>query len=127
MTMLAGIILIACLDLAPVWRALAAIIWVADCLRELRNLIRGAARVRQLRLDSDGGIIAVDLNGDEAAVTLMTGSLILPELAWLRLRFADRWSYAELLTKKRANIEDWHRLQILWQQARNAFGQTAGP
>lgn len=122
-----GMILIAQLEISPLWRGAVGTIWLADSLRELRNLHHGATRVCSLILDSAGNIAATDIDGDQHELTLLTGSMILPRLAWLRVRFRGGRRHAELFTRKRSGPVTWHRLQLLWHQARESFGQTPGP
>jgi len=124
---LAGIILVACLQVAPLWRCLIGSIWLADCVRELRNLHMGQSQLCSLVLDSTGTIAATDRNGDHHELMLRTGSMILPGLAWLRVRYRSGKTHAELFTRTRMEPETWHRLQLLWNQGRDLFGHPPGP
>lgn len=122
-----GVILVAQLPIAPLWRCVIGAIWLADSLRELKNLHHGAARVRALILDSTGNVAATGIDGDRHELTLLTGSMVLPGLAWLRVRFGNGRCHAELFTRSRTGPETWHRLQLLWQQAHESFGHPPGP
>jgi hypothetical protein len=123
----AGILLIANLQISPPWRCAIGAIWLADSLMELRNLHRGTTQVSALILDSRGFVAATDASGCRHELTLLTGSLVLPGLAWLRVRFGSGKCHAELFTRRHAGPETWHRLQLLWHQAREAFGHPPGP
>ena len=122
-----GCVLIALLQISPLWRWACGLVWLADGLRELRNQRLGSVQVCSLRLDSRGLVVATDVAGQRHDLTLLTGSVVLPGLAWLRVRFASGLSYAELFTAKRADPGTWHRLQLLWHQAREPFGHQPGP
>ena len=122
-----GIILIAHLQIAAVWRFLIGSIWVAECLREQRNLGFGAARLRSLTLDSDGNVVALDFAGNRDEPTLLTGTMVLPTIAWFRLRYSGGRHHMVLFTRHRSGAAAWHRLQLLWQQAHAVFGHPPGP
>jgi len=126
-TMTVGIILVTQLHIPSPWRGVIGAIWFADSLRELRNLRLGAARVSAVTLNSAGNIAAIDFDGDSHELTLLTGSMVLPGLAWFRVQFTSGRRYAELFSRKRAGPEIWHRLQLLWQQSREVFGHPPGP
>ncbi len=122
-----GIILIMPMQIAPIWRIFLASIWVAECLREQRNIRLGAARIRSLRLDSHGIVVATDFAGNHDEPVLLTGTIVLPSVAWFRLRFSDSKQHMVLFTRKRSEAAQWHRLQLLWQQANEVFGHRPGP
>jgi hypothetical protein len=125
--MLLGILIILALPISVHWRWLMAAIWVADCLRELGRTASGCARVRSIRLHATGEIFVSGPDGTVQQLTLRTGSMILPSLAWLRLSFSAGGSFVGLFTRGRTGPEDWHRLQLLWQQSRTSFGHPVGP
>jgi len=124
---LTGTILIAFLQVAPSWRFVLQAIWLADCARELVNLGSGTGRVRSLVLDSRGFVAAIVNEGDRHELRLLTGSMVLPGLAWIRVGFSDGKCHSELFMRKRTDPETWHRLQLLWHQSREAFGHKPGP
>jgi hypothetical protein len=119
--------LVASVQISPLWRVLIGSIWLADCLRELKNLHSGNKQLRELVLDSMGNVAAIDVQGDRHELTLLSGSMVLPGLAWLRLRFGNGRCHAELFTGRQLGPETWHRLRLLWNQARDAFGHPPGP
>ena len=122
--LVAGVVLILHFPLAPVWRGLIIVAWVADVCVEMARIIAGAARVRLLRLDETGHIMAEGPEGSMLDLTLMTGSLVLRRFAWLRLRFPDNSYYAELICGDPARDQQWQRLQLIWQQSADAFGRS---
>ncbi len=125
--MVIGALIIIDLRLNLIWRCTAGVVWILDCLFELRRLLAGIAWVRQISLDSGGGITALDASGDSVSLTLQSGSMVLPGLAWLRVADEDGRFYAGLFARRRMGSLEWHRLQLLWQQSRKAFGHRAGP
>lgn len=125
--MLVGIFLISYMEWPLNWRAVVAVLWVLDCSWTLRGLAAAFARVSLIILDSDGGVRSKDAKGETMAGMLQTGSFIFAHVAWLRLKNERGGDYAGLFLRSRMNAADWHRLQLLWQQARPAFGHPAGP
>lgn len=125
--MVLGILLILQMPFAHFWRVLAILVWLAECLREQKNLQSGFSRLRSLSLGSNGAVVATDIAGDRHELILMTGSVVFPCFAWFRLRFSDGACHSELFTGKRSEPLAWHRLQLLWRQAHTAFGHPPGP
>lgn len=125
--MLGGLMLVSHLGLPPVWRATLACVWLTDCLWSLTALARGARRLRKIRLDSAGEMVALGPGGRVEALTLLTGSFVLRRIAWLRVGFPDGSRHAELLLADSEESAAWHGLQLVWQQARGAFGHPVRP
>ncbi len=125
--LLTGLVLVALLPVLPAWRLVLGLIWLLDCLRELHSLRLGRARVDTIVLDSKGHIAAIDGYGERLELALLTGSMVLPSLAWIRVKWRDGTGYGELLTRWHAGPENWHRLQLLWHQSREAFRHRPGP
>ena len=121
--MLTGIGLILFMPLATRWRFLLIVAWVGESCRELRALVRGAARLRSIRLDSEGHVSGRNKEGRNEVLTLLTGSIVLSRVAWLRVRFPDGGRYAELVWGDPARDLEWQRLQLIWRHNRTAFGQ----
>ena len=114
------------MPVAPLWRLLLTLAWLGESLRELRGLVRGAARLRRIRLAADGEITGHGPGGHTEALTLLSGSVILSHLGWLRVRFADGSHYAELIRGDPAEDLEWQRLQLIWRHGRAAFGRQDG-
>ncbi len=121
-----GILLIFLMPLGPIWRLLLALLWLAESFWELRGRIRGAARLRRIRLDAAGNISAEGPHGCTEALTLLSGSIVLSHLGWLRVRFPDGSCYGELLRGDPATDREWQRLQLIWRHGRAAFGRQDG-
>ena len=124
--MISGFVLILFMPLDPVLRILLSCAWLGENTRECRRLVRGAARVRLIKLDALGNIAAITADGRSEPLTLLSGSIVLSRLAWLRVKFPDGSRYAELLRGDPARDLEWHRLQLLWRHGRAAFGRQDG-
>jgi hypothetical protein len=79
-----------------------------------------------MRLDADGNIAGIGPDGRVEPLTLLSGSIVLKRLAWLRVQFTDGSEYGELLRGDPATDLEWHRLQLLWRHRRTAFGHQEG-
>ena len=119
--LLAGAVIILYLPVPLVLRCTVCMLWFVDCGRELMALARGAARISALQLDANGDIFAIGPNGRSEYLVLLSGSVVLSRLAWLRLRFADGSTYAELMTGDPLRDRHWQRLQLIWHISRGAF------
>ena len=82
---------------------------------ELRRLRRGFRSCREIRLANDGGALLLDEDGNWVAASLRPGSLVLPRLAWLRLRTAHGVLVTELIGAHSRAGQDWRRLQVIWR------------
>ncbi len=125
--MLVGIFLVSNMEWPFSSRPVVTVFWVLDCSWTLRGLAAGLARVNLIILDLDGGVRTKDSMGETRVGKLATGSFIFARVAWLRLRNEGGGVYTGLFMRSRMNAADWHRLQLLWQQSRLAFGHPAGP
>lgn len=123
MAALAGTLAILTLPLDWILRAPLALIWLLDGWRELGSLKRGAARLHGLRLDASGTVRGITPDGRIECLELLSGSLVLKRLAWLRLRFPDGLAYGEFLRGDPGHDPQWRRLGLIWRHRRGAFGQ----
>jgi len=120
----AGAAAIGVMDLSWPWRALCMAAWIGDCARALYRQQRAARRVATIRIDAEGGISGRAADGTAVGLRLMTGSVVLANIAWLRLRLDDGSEYGQLLAARCSENEAWHGLQLIWQQCRESFGQS---
>ncbi len=95
--------------------------WLIGSIRELSRQSRGVHRIKLIRLEV-GGAMVIDRHGRQAPVQIMSGSVVLPRVAWLRLRFADGLICGELLRGNATVCKQWRHLQILWRQGPAAYG-----
>jgi hypothetical protein len=120
---LAGFVLLLGTPLPGGALVLLVLAWSWLCLRDWRNQLRAYRRVAAIRICSDGCIETVDMHGQTERVQLRAGSLILPRVAWLRLEFADRSHFGELLSGDARRCARWHWLQLASRQHGARFGR----
>lgn len=118
---LVGLVLLMRLPLPVPARALLIALWLFTGLRQLGRHSRGMQRVQAIRLQ-EGEATVIDRQGRQSPVRIMSGSVVLPKLAWLRLRCPDGLVIAELLRGDAATDKQWRHLQILWRQGAGPFG-----
>jgi hypothetical protein len=111
----AGLVVTLTLDLDVVLRAVACCIWFAIGWVELAQLERGMKVCKAVRLSSNGEIAVLDNEQQWRPAVLQTGSLVLQNLAWLRLRTANGDHFVELLRGNSRQSEEWRRLQVIWR------------
>ena len=114
--MVAGIVGIAVGSSLPLnaglrWAAAAG--WLAYSLLELWRLARAYRIVASLAVAADRSVELVLRDGERIAARLEPGSLILPQLAWLRLKTDCGLRYGELLRGNSRKNKDWRRLQVI--------------
>ena len=119
--LLAGTAIIMHLPLSLTLRGVLCSVWILDCSNELKRLRRGSARIGRLQLDANGDIFATGPGGRSEYLELLSGSVVLSRVAWLRLRFPDGSVAGELLAGDPLRDPRWYRLQLIWQQSRAAF------
>jgi len=117
----AGTVIILYLPLPLVLRGTICVIWILDCAHELNRVQRGNARISRLQLNANGDIFATRADGRSESLVLLSGSVVLSRLAWLRLRFPDGSIGAELMTGDPLRDPRWQRLQLIWRSSRSAF------
>ena len=122
----AGLAIILSLPLPPIPRVLLCGAWLGDNFRQFRGLRRGAGRVQHYSLEALDDIVGISPDGLRQPMALLEGSIVLPRLAWLRLRFADGSSYVELLRGDSSADLDWQRLQLIWRLRRTVVGDQEG-
>ena len=65
-----------------------------------------------------GAIVATRrrvVGGEWRTASLLSGSLVLPGVAWLRISVGTGPAYGELLTGNPRKNEDWRRLLVIWR------------
>jgi hypothetical protein len=107
-----GLVLLLPLDLPA--RLLALLGWFWWSSRELLTYCRVYARWSACKLSADGEIRLI---GDDecCAATLLPGSIVLSEVAWLRLRAENGDVWGELVAGKHRESKDWRRLQVIFR------------
>ena len=110
---IAGIAVGSSLPLNAGLRWAAAAGWLAYSLLELWRLARAYRIVASLAVAADRSVELVLRDGERIAACLAPGSLILPQLAWLRLKTDCGLRYGELLRGNSRKNKDWRRLQVI--------------
>ncbi len=118
---LIGLVLLIRLPLSVPIRLLLIAFWLFTGIRQLGRQSRGVRRAKTIRLQ-EGEAIVIDRQGRQSPVQIMSGSVVGPRLAWLRLKYPDGLIYGEFLRGNAAVSEYWRHLQILWRQGPASFG-----
>ena len=118
---LTGLLLVLLLPVTAPFKAALGLCWLLAAVAELAALRRGMRRIYRIRIRSDGSVLAVGRTGTLQRMALLPGSVVLDQLAWLRLRFADGLRGGELLAGHAAENEQWRRFLVIWRQ-RRVFG-----
>ena len=111
----AGLVLILTLDLDTAIRAASGLVWFFAGRYELIRIERGFESCNAVRLSSDGEIALLNNDQEWLPVTLQTGSIVLRNYAWLRLRAANGDNFVELMRGDTRQSEEWRRLQVIWR------------
>lgn len=122
--LLLGIVLLIRLPVSAWLRAALAALWLAACIWEIGRFSRSIQRIKSIRLGI-GEAEIINRRGRREPVQIMSGSVVLPRLAWLRLKCPDGLICGELLRGNPASNQHWRRLQILWRQGPGTFGGAA--
>jgi len=123
---LAGTLLLLGLPLRPELKFLLVCLWLVRCLFELRSQVKAAFRIDRIRICATGSLEGLSGGGAVESLTLLSGSVVLSRVAWLRLRLDDGLQYGELLTGNPRRDQQWRRLQLIWRQHAAAFGGPGG-
>ena len=115
LALVAGAVVCLSTPLAWEWRLSAGSLWLLVSERELRVMANGHKRYSGVRLDANGDAALLTRGGVWSPATLLAGSLVLPSLAWLRLKDQDGHKRVELLACKCPENKAWRRLQVIWR------------
>lgn len=121
-----GAFLILDLPLRPELKLVMFCLWLYRGATELRYRLRGMSRLKRIRMDPSGRVTAVCPAGTREPLELLSGSVVLSRVAWLRFRFPDGLQYGEMLFGNARRHEEWRRLQLIWRQGVRAFGGPQG-
>lgn len=119
---LAGIVLIAGMPLRPSLKAITGLLWLCRGYSEMASLVRGQSRASRLRFSSGGAVHALSPGRRARSLRVLSGSVVLSRVGWLRLCFGDGLRYGELIAGNPRRNDDWRRLQVLWRQQGAGFG-----
>lgn len=114
-TLLLGLTTILTSSTNPLLRVVAAACWLAFSCRELLVISAAYKHCRRIRVSSGGAVEIVGQEGSWRAATLQSGSVVLSELAWLRIETDDGRKVVELLRGNCRKNKEWRRLQVIWR------------
>lgn len=115
MLIFAGLVLILTLSLNAAVRGIACVLWAVYGRFELLRLRRGYESCHEIRLLAGGDALVLTGTGQWLPGVLLSGSVLLRNFAWLRLRIADGSEVVELLRGDGRQCQDWRRLQVIWR------------
>lgn len=108
-----GVLVIFLLPLAAHWRVLLLAVWLMIIAIELTPILHAYRLSRGYRLYADGSIEIRGPDCGRRAAVYAAGSIILPRLAWLRVRAADGICWGELLAGNPRKNKEWRRFQVI--------------
>jgi len=110
-----GVAMILLMPIRWPWRVLAAIAWLATSTHDLNVIRKGHRQCRCIRIQHDGGAQLLSPEGCWFPATIVSGSIVLRGVAWLRFEADNGQRFAELICRKRPQFEAWRRLQVIWR------------
>lgn len=111
---LLGALIITWLPTSLMGRVLGLIGWFYWSGRELLTYWKVYARWSVLRVATDG-TIEVHGDGRHAQARVLPGSLVLADLAWLRIRADNGDQWGELIVGNHRESEEWRRFQAIFR------------
>jgi len=111
----AGLALILVLGIDVELRAMGCLVWVAFGRFELRQLEQGFDACKAIRIDSNGEVTVLVNDEKWVPATLLTGSVVLRKLGWIRLKDQRGQIFLELIRGDARQSQNWRRLQVIWR------------
>ena len=111
---LLGAAMIAWLPTSVTSRALGSIGWFFWSGRELLTYWRVYGRWSGLRVAADG-TIDVQGGGRHVAARVLPGSVVLANVAWLRIQADNGDQWGELMAGNHRESEEWRRFQVIFR------------
>ena len=116
-----GALLILGLPLRPALKLVMLVLWLYRGSCELGNRRSGMSRLDRIQIEPSGRATA-HCKGAREPLVLLSGSVVLSRMAWLRVRFPDGLQYGEMFFGNARRDEQWRRLHLIWRQGMPAFG-----
>jgi hypothetical protein len=113
MSLVGGVVILA-LPISEAGRVLALAGWLFWTGRELLIYRRIYARWFAYNLSADGDM-QVFGPGEHCTAKLLPGSIVLAEVAWLRLQSENGEKWGELLAGNHRKSEEWRRFQVIFR------------
>ena len=111
-----GLGVILSLELPVAARVVGSLLWLALGKVELVRLQRGFDACAAMRVHADGRIEVLDGTDQWRPCELLSGSMVLRNLAWIRLQSSSGSVLAELYCGNVRDSQDWRRLQVIWRR-----------
>lgn len=112
---LAGVAVIAGLEAPLALRLGGGALWLVIVAAQLRELRRGWARCRALRVHADGRVTVLGRDGRWSPGTLEPDGVLLRRWGWIRLSASPGRPFAEPLRGSCRESREWRRLQVVWR------------
>ena len=112
---LAGNLLIIFLPLSITLRVVGVALWSFSALRELIFLRRAWAGCIALKFVADGEVEIRGPDFEWHPAQLVSGSILLRSMGWLRVKTIAGPVVAELVRANRQQHRDWRHLQVIWR------------
>jgi len=104
---------IAGLPLALYWRSPLLLTWVAMAGAEIALLSRAYRLHSCYRIYADGTIEMTTAGSGRRLGAFAAGSVVLPGIAWLRIRPVVGRAWGELIVGNSRKNKEWRRLQVI--------------
>lgn len=111
---LIGVLVIILLPISAPGRAFGVIGWSCWCGRELLTYWRAYDRWSGFRVFADGNIELFGA-GECRAAHIVAGSIVLAEVAWIRVQIENGDCWGELVAGKHRECEEWRRFQVIFR------------
>lgn len=112
---LAGNLLIVFMPLPIALRVFGVALWSFATLRELVLLRRAWAGCIALRFVANGEVQILGADLEWRPAQLVSGSILLRSMGWLRVKSTAGPVVAELVRADRQQRRDWRHLQVIWR------------
>lgn len=107
------VILVLAADVAP--KAAGCLVWLLIGRFELQRLEQGFDACKAIRIDSSGEAMILGDDENWVPARLLSGSVLLRKLAWMRLQDQSGRIYLELISGDARQSQNWRRLQVIWR------------
>ena len=110
-----GLVLILTLDISATLRGAASLLWIAYGRYQILQVAGGFLSCVAIRVCTGGEFELQNSDQEWVSATLLSGSVVLPKIAWLRMRTANGRHCAELIRGDARKSHDWRHFQVIWR------------
>ncbi len=98
----------------PGWpKSLASLSWLGCLVFGIFGLLSRYRRIVGYRLYADGSVEFTYRDGSRGTGQLASGTVLLPGLAWLRVRASHAAAWGELVAGDSRTSKQWRRFQVI--------------